>query len=315
MSVWLGLFYLSSAEGGRLRFLVLAWDVWDPEILVCDCDFLPYVFKGDRDFSIRMVATLARPAPLSYDGMRFQPGSALTRDEMLLRVKSMFLGIAGVRAALSSLCLSSGLKLRLGYVNHSSSGYLTTTAPNQTRPALEVCAIDCEMCETALGKELTRVSVVCPERGVMLDTFVKPERPIVNYLTEFSGIREATLVGVSTTLKDVHAHLRVLLNANTIIVGHSLENDLEVLKLDHARVIDTVALYPHKGGLPFKQKLIRLVEDVLHRSMREREGGEHCSIEDACLALELTLLKAAKASKKELVEERDMHNVFDNLSI
>lgn len=53
---------------------------------------------------------------------------------------------------------------------------------------LEVAALDCEMCCTSAGMEVTRVTVVCPKAGVVLDTLVLPCRPIIDYNTEYSGI-------------------------------------------------------------------------------------------------------------------------------
>ena len=38
---------------------------------------------------------------------------------------------------------------------------------------LKICSIDCEMCGTEDGLELTRISVVCPLQGVILDTLVR----------------------------------------------------------------------------------------------------------------------------------------------
>ena len=39
--------------------------------------------------------------------------------------------------------------------------------------ALGICSIDCEMCETAAGNTLTRLSVVCPVRGLVIDMLVR----------------------------------------------------------------------------------------------------------------------------------------------
>lgn len=34
-------------------------------------------------------------------------------------------------------------------------------------------------------------------------------------------------------------------SAETLLVGHALENDLRVLKMLHDRVLDTAIMYPH----------------------------------------------------------------------
>jgi hypothetical protein len=80
-----------------------------------------------------------------------------------------------------------------------------------------ICALDCEMCETAYGSELTRISIVCPVDGVIFDTLVspsplpaipsdhflsqvKPTRPIIDYHTKFSGITAQLLAPVFAPL-------------------------------------------------------------------------------------------------------------------
>jgi RNA exonuclease 1 len=43
-------------------------------------------------------------------------------------------------------------------------------------------------------------------------------------------------------------------------VGHALENDFKALKLLHGNVIDTVILFPHPRGLPYRSALRILVQ-------------------------------------------------------
>lgn len=166
-----------------------------------------------------------------------------------------------------------------------------------------LCALDCEMCETSQGLELTRITVICPEKGLVYDTLVKPYNPIINYNTEYSGIKEADLVDVKVNLDDVHKVLRKLINKDTIIVGHSLDSDFKALKIIHRRVIDTAALFPHPRGLPFKYALKKLASIYLKKDIQngntksskegqDQELGGHDSIEDSLIALELALYKA-----------------------
>mmetsp|Transcript_5307 Transcript_5307/g.13285 ORF Transcript_5307/g.13285 Transcript_5307/m.13285 type:complete len:115 (-) Transcript_5307:643-987(-) len=59
------------------------------------------------------------------------------------------------------------------------------------------------MCYTEKGPELTRASVVDDLGNVIYDKLVKPERPILDYVTQFSGITAQMLQDVTTTLAQV----------------------------------------------------------------------------------------------------------------
>ena len=48
----------------------------------------------------------------------------------------------------------------------------------------EILAMDCEMCKTGEQDfELTRISIVGWDGSVILDELVKPDKPIIDYLT------------------------------------------------------------------------------------------------------------------------------------
>lgn len=76
----------------------------------------------------------------------------------------------------------------------------------------------------------------------------------------------------------------------TILVGHSLENDLLALKISHDLVIDTAILYKHPRGASYKTALRVLARRFLSREIQQ-SGNGHDSIEDARATMELALLK------------------------
>ena len=169
----------------------------------------------------------------------------------------------------------------------------TLPAPENVTP-LEMVAVDCEMCYTKEGLELTRVSMVDSQGKVLLDKLVKPENPITNYNTQYSGITAAMMAGVTTTLANVQEEILTVVHAETILVGHSVENDLIALKTLHSLVIDTALLYHHPSRGPMCKPALRMLSGrYLKRKIQGDKAG-HDSVEDARAAMDLVLLKISK---------------------
>ncbi|XP_058836793.1 RNA exonuclease 4 [Topomyia yanbarensis] len=155
----------------------------------------------------------------------------------------------------------------------------------------ESLALDCEFVGIgSAGKEhmLARVSVVNERCDVILDTYVKPQKTVIDYRTEISGIRP-DLMESGQDYGQVRETVKLMLSGR-ILVGHALKNDLYVLNLRHPRhmVRDTSRFKPiarriRSLGTPSLKNLSKLILG------EEIQTGIHDSIQDARAAMKIYL--------------------------
>ncbi|KAI9341468.1 ribonuclease H-like domain-containing protein [Obelidium mucronatum] len=111
--------------------------------------------------------------------------------------------------------------------------------------------------KTLLQSQLARVSIVDVNGNVVLDSFVLPEDPIVDYRTEWSGITKEKLEG-APSFADISKKINAIITEDSYVVGQSIDNDLKVMKVHVPmnRIRDTALFYqrfhPHSRTFGLK---------------------------------------------------------------
>ncbi|KAI0081741.1 ribonuclease H-like protein [Panus rudis PR-1116 ss-1] len=177
---------------------------------------------------------------------------------------------------------------------HRRHAFSFTRSPSQSDEgkdtALDIVALDCEMIYTTGGMRVARVSVVDSMGKEIFDEFVRMDEgvEVIDFNTRFSGVTPENYATAKLPLAGIRKSLDAFINANTIIIGHALENDLKTLRMIHHRVVDTAVMFPHKAGRPYRRALRDLVKEHLGKTIQSGGGTVgHSSVEDSIATLDL----------------------------
>ncbi len=173
-------------------------------------------------------------------------------------------------------------------------------------------AIDCEMVETEPKKsELARVSIVDEALNCIYDTLVKPDKPVTDYRTKFSGIDQEMLKDVTVNLSEVQQKILELVPSGSILIGHSLDNDFHALKFSHPFVIDTSCIFTPTATPRNKPGLRRLAKELLGMDIQTGTGTSgHNSIEDASTCMRLVQHKIQSGPNCTIPFNEGAHNII-----
>ncbi|KAF5095787.1 hypothetical protein D0Z00_003014 [Geotrichum galactomycetum] len=243
-------------------------------------------------------------------GIKFQPGNSRTQStcvyhwarlpyDLATKKRSNVYPCCSERVGESSGCSrldkhvyklteSQNLAAVIPFVMAPTTSIASSSNPDNP---LFAAGIDCEMAYTTYGTELIRVTVVDWDTGhTVLDRTVSPLGEIVDLNTHFSGIADinagVTIDGKhypTISFNEARNLLFKFVSAQTILIGHGLENDLNTLRLLHTQVVDTAIRYPTLNEKR-KHSLKSLAHTYLGRTI---QTGEHDSAEDALAAMDI----------------------------
>jgi PAB-dependent poly(A)-specific ribonuclease subunit 2 len=135
---------------------------------------------------------------------------------------------------------------------------------------------------------LARLSVVRATGVPLMDDWVVNGEPVIDFLTEFSGVSPSDL-DLATSRKPLVSHkhvykkLRFLLECGVVFVGHGLKSDFRTMNIlvPPAQVLDTVDLY----YIPARQRRLSLKFLMWAVKGMGIQRDAHDSVEDAQAAL------------------------------
>ncbi|KIW03417.1 uncharacterized protein PV09_05192 [Verruconis gallopava] len=210
-------------------------------------------------------------------------------------------------------------------ISASSPGRLASilqfqTTPLNTKAERMAVAFDCEMSYTTAGLEIVRLSACkWPSKEALIDVLVRPFGKILDLNTKFSGVTPEQFSNAIDFDPEIHTPLpepgadgaeqqmkivaspaaaRTLLTSyispTTVLIGHAIENDLNVLRLLHPTIVDTSLLFPHHGGLPYRFPLRKLAKDLLNLDIQTADAAGHDSMEDSRATGDLVRVKIGR---------------------
>ncbi|KAL4866238.1 hypothetical protein BDV12DRAFT_173319 [Aspergillus spectabilis] len=201
-----------------------------------------------------------------------------------------------------------------------------TPTPVYNPIARKAVVLDCEMVGV-LGannretSEVVRLSAVDFLTGeVLIDTYVSPKGHVISWRTKFSGVNASILReqkqrgNVIEGWKAARELVWHFIDAQTILIGHSLNNDLSVLGMVHTQVVDSAILTRVAVAEECQRHwaLKILVQQFLNLEIQAGGSSGHDCLEDTFAAREVVLwclrnpfkLWAWAANEQEIMAEK-----------
>ncbi|RYP43430.1 hypothetical protein DL768_009918 [Monosporascus sp. mg162] len=183
----------------------------------------------------------------------------------------------------------------------TQSRYLLTPKPEHSLPKRKAAVLDCEIAGIPGGRgDVVSICVIDFLTGeVLVNSLVKPRRPIIDWLCYCSDVTPAIMssaVAHKQALdgwEGARVELCRHIDEDTVLVGQSLNYDLRALRVIHGKILDTAiltaeAVFGREKELRRLWGLSALCEELL--DLRIRNGsGAHDGLEDAMAAREVAL--------------------------
>ncbi|KAF8247002.1 hypothetical protein K440DRAFT_601563 [Wilcoxina mikolae CBS 423.85] len=173
--------------------------------------------------------------------------------------------------------------------------FLSALPPLLGLPKRKAVVLDCEMCGAEFNRsELILLSVVdFFTAEVLINSLVRPLVPVIQWRTQYSGVSEKMMreAVASGNYIDGWHNARTLLfqyiDTDTILMGHSLNNDLDQLRLIHQKVIDSSLLIPKLKSS--KHGVQGLSAELLQKQVQRGGRWGHDCLEDTFATRELII--------------------------
>ena len=182
-------------------------------------------------------------------------------------------------------------------------------------------ALDCEMVgvgplhSTNHRSSLARVVITDWKGDRLFDQHIQQSEPVTDYRTFVSGITENNLKYATMTLDICRTIVSNILFGH-ILVGHGLENDLQVLGIDHPwwMIRDTAFYEPFMNVRYYDNTLLpRKLKDLVLERLGKRiqvSGSPHSPIEDAKWAM--NLYKSVRSDWEARVQYKIQRRMIDD---
>lgn len=132
-------------------------------------------------------------------------------------------------------------------------------AQNFTPPPATYYSIDVEAVATDVmhnSRSVAQISLVDEHSNVLLNLYVKPDLPIVSYLTPLNGITPELLNAHGMPLQQALQILRTTLPAHAVLVGQNIGQDVAWLGLkegtDFTGMMDLAGMYMVRHIFPLQ---------------------------------------------------------------